>query len=77
MSLGDRPGVTVRVQNRVRILDTPLTYILDTPGVLNPYSSNLEDTMKLGLCNTILESTLEQEHLADYLLFWMNKLVLF
>uniref|UniRef100_A0A914HSX2 G domain-containing protein n=1 Tax=Globodera rostochiensis TaxID=31243 RepID=A0A914HSX2_GLORO len=34
---GARPGVTTRVQNRVRILDRPLTYLLDTPGVLNPW----------------------------------------
>jgi len=70
---GARPGVTIRVQNKVRIMDTPLTYILDTPGVLNPYSRGLEDTMKLGLCDTILETTLEKEYLADFLLFWMNK----
>lgn len=54
-------------------MDDPPIYILDTPGVLNPYSRNLDDTMKLGLCDTILETTLEQEYVADYLLYWMNK----
>ncbi|KAL3091731.1 hypothetical protein niasHS_005822 [Heterodera schachtii] len=34
---GARPGVTIRVQNRVRILDRPPTYLMDTPGVLNPW----------------------------------------
>ncbi|RCN24253.1 hypothetical protein ANCCAN_30055, partial [Ancylostoma caninum] len=33
---GARPGVTVRVQNRVRVLDKPPIYVLDTPGVLSP-----------------------------------------
>ncbi|KAI6192024.1 Mitochondrial GTPase 1 [Aphelenchoides bicaudatus] len=70
---GARPGVTVRVQNRVKIMDIPPVYILDTPGVLNPQPRSMDDTMKLGLCDTILESSLETELLADYLLFWMNK----
>ncbi|CAD5234248.1 unnamed protein product [Bursaphelenchus xylophilus] len=70
---GARPGVTVRMQNRVRILDRPLIYILDTPGVLNPYVRSVEENMKLGLCENVLETTLNMEHVADYLLYWMNK----
>jgi len=73
VSEGARPGVTVRMQNRVRIWDSPPIYILDTPGVLSPSYKNLEDVMKLGICDTILETTQEKEHLADYLLYWMNK----
>ncbi|CAD5229558.1 unnamed protein product [Bursaphelenchus okinawaensis] len=70
---GARPGVTVRLQNRVRIMDKPLMYILDTPGVLNPYVRTVEENMKLGLCENVLESTLNMESVSDYLLYWLNK----
>ncbi|KAI6173143.1 G domain-containing protein [Aphelenchoides besseyi] len=73
VSVGARPGVTIRLQNRVKIFDKPPVYILDTPGVLDPYTRQVEDTMKLGLCETILETMIRQEHLADYLLYWLNK----
>ncbi|CEF70462.1 Mitochondrial ribosome-associated GTPase 1 [Strongyloides ratti] len=56
---GARPGVTVRVQNRVRIMDKPRVYILDTPGVLNPKIKDIESSMKLGL--------------SDYLLYFLNR----
>lgn len=70
---GSRPGVTTRVQNRVRILDNPKIYIVDTPGVLNPNARSIEEAMKLALCNLILESATQVTYVADYLLFWMNK----
>jgi ribosome biogenesis GTPase A len=61
------------MQNRVRIFDRPPVYILDTPGVLNPRVRGVEDTMKLALCETVLETTQDMENVADYLLFWLNK----
>lgn len=70
---GARPGVTVRVQNRVRISDKPPIYVLDTPGVLAPHALQLEETMKLSLCNLILESATSPRYVADYLLYWLNK----
>ena len=47
-------------------------FSLDTPGVLNPVAQTLEDTMKLGLCETVLDSIVRKEYLADYLLFYLN-----
>ncbi|KAL3989783.1 50S ribosome-binding GTPase family protein [Acanthocheilonema viteae] len=70
---GSRPGVTVRVQNRVRIHDQPPIYILDTPGVLNPLARDADSAMKLALCNLILESATQIHYVADYLLYWLNK----
>lgn len=70
---GARPGVTVRVQNRVRILDKPPIYIIDTPGVLSPNHRNIDDAMKLALCDLVLESHVNLYYLADYLLFWLNQ----
>ncbi|EFP06122.1 hypothetical protein CRE_05886 [Caenorhabditis remanei] len=70
---GARPGVTVRVQNRVRIMDKPPIYIIDTPGVLSPDHRNIEDAMKLALCDLVLESHVNLYYLADYLLFWLNQ----
>uniref|UniRef100_A0AAF5Q4E0 Mitochondrial GTPase 1 n=2 Tax=Wuchereria bancrofti TaxID=6293 RepID=A0AAF5Q4E0_WUCBA len=70
---GSRPGVTVRVQNRVRIFDQPPIYIVDTPGVLNPLARDADGAMKLALCNLILESATQIHYVADYLLYWLNK----
>lgn len=70
---GARPGVTVRVQNRVRVLDRPPIYVLDTPGVLSPSTRNVDEVMKLALCDLILESATNPRYVADYLLFWMNR----
>ncbi|CAG4685898.1 Mitochondrial GTPase 1 [Caenorhabditis elegans] len=70
---GARPGVTVRVQNRVRILDKPPVYIIDTPGVLSPNHRNVEDAMKLAMCDLVLESHVNLYYLADFLLFWLNR----
>lgn len=70
---GARPGVTVRVQNRVRVLDKPPIYVLDTPGVLSPSTRNIDEVMKLSLCNLILESATEPRYVADYLLYWLNR----
>ena len=73
MEAGARPGVTVRLQNRVRIMDKPPIYIIDTPGVLSPDHRNIEDAMKLALCDLVLESHVNLYYLADYLLFWLNQ----
>uniref|UniRef100_A0A7I4Z1W4 G domain-containing protein n=1 Tax=Haemonchus contortus TaxID=6289 RepID=A0A7I4Z1W4_HAECO len=70
---GARPGVTVRVQNRVRVLDKPPIYVLDTPGVLSPSTRNVHEAMKLALCNLILESATNPRYVADYLLYWLNR----
>ncbi|WKY14024.1 hypothetical protein Q1695_004673 [Nippostrongylus brasiliensis] len=67
---GARPGVTVRVQNRVRVLDKPPIYVLDTPGVLSPSIRNIDE---FALCDLILESATNPRYVADYLLYWMNR----
>ena len=74
---GARPGVTVRVQNRVKILNKPPIYVLDTPGLLSPRLNDIEETMKLALCNLIKEGAAPTHYIADYLLYWLNKFVLF
>uniref|UniRef100_A0A914CJE7 G domain-containing protein n=1 Tax=Acrobeloides nanus TaxID=290746 RepID=A0A914CJE7_9BILA len=70
---GARPGVTTRVQTRVRILDNPPIYVLDTPGILYPNTRNAEDILKIALCDLMLESKTRPNYAADYLLYWLNK----
>ncbi|KAH7728903.1 Protein Y67D2.4 a [Aphelenchoides avenae] len=70
---GARPGVTVRVQNRVRVHDKPPIYVLDTPGILDPTTRDIHDHMRLALCDLILESSTKPFYVADYLLFWLNR----
>ena len=70
---GDRPGVTIRVQNRVRIWDRPAIYVLDTPGIMDPWANDIDSAMKLAICDTILESATKPFFVADYLLYHLNK----
>lgn len=65
------------MQNRVRLLDKPLVYVLDTPGVLNPFYKDVEGEMKLALCDLILESATHPHYVADFLLYFMNKYLFF
>ncbi|PAV78467.1 hypothetical protein WR25_09541 isoform B [Diploscapter pachys] len=73
VAVGARPGMTVRVQNKVRIMDIPPVYMTDTPGVLTPTYRNIHEAMKLALCDLILQTQTNIYYLADYLLYWLNK----
>lgn len=71
--VGNRPGVTRAVMNKIKISESPLVYLLDTPGILIPDMKSLEASMKLALCETVVENTVGPVRIADYLLYWLNK----
>lgn len=57
--VGCNPGVTVSVQNRIKISQDPSVFIYDTPGILTPRLPNVYAGLKLAACgkpttNTIL-----------------------
>lgn len=51
--VGSRPGVTVSIQNRIKISQDPPVFIYDTPGILTPTLPNTDAGMKLALCGKL------------------------
>jgi len=69
---GAMPGVTRAVQERVRVSDDPLVFLLDTPGISKPNVRDMHVGMKLAVCNTLRDSVIGEDHIADYLLWYLN-----
>ena len=72
VKVGNLPGVTRTVSNLVRVLDKPLVYIYDTPGILLPKLSSLEMALKLALTGAIAPTQFSEYTLAEYLLKLFN-----
>lgn len=71
--VGAAPGVTRSVLNKIKISESPLIYMLDTPGILTPDVPSTEVGLKLALCATIQDHLVGETTIADYLLYWLNK----
>ncbi|KAG6005447.1 hypothetical protein E4U21_007916 [Claviceps maximensis] len=77
---GDQAGVTRKVGTAVRIVPPEDkkggvgagVYILDTPGIFQPYVQDGETMIKVALAHGIKKGLIPDEVLADYLLFRMN-----
>lgn len=70
--VGAVPGITRSVLNKIKICENPLFFMLDTPGVLTPKISKIEDGLKLAICNCIQDHLVGEEIIAEYLLYWLN-----
>nr|XP_036867246.1 mitochondrial ribosome-associated GTPase 1 isoform X12 [Manis javanica] len=75
--VGGEPGITRAVMSRIQVCERPLTFLLDTPGVLAPRIESVETGLKLALCGTVLDHLVGEETLADYLLYTLNRHQLF
>ena len=71
--VGAVAGITRSVLTRIKVCEDPLVFILDTPGVMPPNIKNPEMGMKLALCSCFQDHLVGMEHIADYLLYWLNK----
>lgn len=69
---GAQPGITRSTNSIFKLFDDPLTYLVDTPGIMIPFVPNSLTMLKLGLVNCIKDSIIDQITLADYLLFELN-----
>ncbi|WVF66129.1 hypothetical protein IAT40_000868 [Kwoniella sp. CBS 6097] len=74
---GAEAGITRKLTGTVRIHEDPSVYVYDTPGVMMPYlgrgEEGAEKGLKLALTAGIKESLFEQDAMADYLLWKMNR----
>ncbi|GAP91815.1 putative mitochondrial gtpase 1 protein [Rosellinia necatrix] len=48
-------------------------FLVDTPGVFVPYVSDVEAMLKLALVGCVKDGLVPLETVADYLLFWLNR----
>ncbi|KAH7316530.1 P-loop containing nucleoside triphosphate hydrolase protein [Stachybotrys elegans] len=76
---GDQAGVTRKVGTSVRIVDSEEKggvsggiYLLDTPGIFQPYVEDGETMIKVALAHGIKKGLIADEILVDYLLYRMN-----
>jgi ribosome biogenesis GTPase A len=76
---GDQAGVTRKLGTPVRILETEENggvgdgvYVLDTPGIFQPYVEDGETMLKIALMQGIKTGLIPDEVLADYLLYRLN-----
>ena len=51
--MGNKPGVTRSVLEKIRVHNSPLVYLIDTPGVMMPNIRDKEMGLKLGLCGRL------------------------
>lgn len=72
-AVGGIAGITRSVLNRIKISETPLIYMYDTPGILTPRITNTDHGMKLALVSCLQDHTVGYQVIADYLLYWLNK----
>ncbi|XP_042674843.1 mitochondrial ribosome-associated GTPase 1 isoform X3 [Centrocercus urophasianus] len=72
-AVGGEPGVTKAVLTRIQVCETPLMYLVDTPGVLPPKLADVETGMKLALCGAIRDHLVGEDIMADYLLYVLNQ----
>lgn len=70
---GAKPGITRHVQEKIRVSDDPLVYLLDTPGISKPNVRSMHVGMKLAVCNTLRDEVIGLDVISDYLLWWLNK----
>jgi len=66
-------GATRSVQERIKLLDKPLTYIFDTPGISTPSVGEVEGTMRLAACGCLKDADIGLDVIVDYLLYYFNK----
>ncbi|RMX40698.1 hypothetical protein pdam_00020723 [Pocillopora damicornis] len=67
--VGAVPGITRSMQEKIKVCDEPVTYMIDTPGVVAPYIPTAEIGMKLALIGCFKDHIVGEELIADYLLY--------
>ncbi|KAJ1803666.1 Mitochondrial GTPase 1, partial [Coemansia sp. RSA 2599] len=72
-STGAKPGVTRAMSSKIKVLESPSVYLLDTPGVMMPHIPDPITAIKVALTGGIKDNIADESVLADYLLFRLNR----
>ena len=67
-----KPGWTKAVGERIRVSDNPCIYLLDSPGISVPQITDMHAGMKLAACGTLQDHLVGEQHIVDYLMYWLN-----
>ncbi|KAM3426634.1 hypothetical protein NHJ13734_009343 [Beauveria thailandica] len=77
---GDQAGVTRKIGTAVRVVPSEDrggvgggVFLLDSPGIFQPYVEDGETMIKVALAHGIKKGLIHDEILADYLLYCMNR----
>ncbi|ORX90837.1 P-loop containing nucleoside triphosphate hydrolase protein [Basidiobolus meristosporus CBS 931.73] len=70
---GPMPGVTRKVIGTVKVWDDPPVYLFDTPGVMIPHIPDPLTSLKVALTGGIRDHIADEEIMADYLLYQLNR----
>lgn len=73
LRVGNKPGVTRTLENKVKVSQDPLVYLLDTPGIMMPNIKDMHVGMKLAACGTLRDDAVGEINIVDYLLFHLNQ----
>jgi len=73
LKVGPAAGVTKCVHMKVKISESPLIYLFDTPGILQPRVNDIESGMKLAACSNLPDAQVGFILIADYVLYNLNK----
>lgn len=68
VKVGNLAGVTKSLSELVCISRSPLIYLIDTPGILAPKITNVQDGLRVALCGGFYDKTVGIHLLADFLL---------
>ncbi|KAI9355424.1 P-loop containing nucleoside triphosphate hydrolase protein, partial [Zopfochytrium polystomum] len=66
-------GVTQSIQTRVKILENPPIYLVDTPGILDPSTKSILESIRIALVGCSKDSLMDEEEIVRYLLFRLNQ----
>ncbi len=70
--VGPTAGVTQRIQTRVKIHQDPPIYLVDTPGIFDPFISGPLQGLKIAVTGGTKDRLTEEINVADYCLFRLN-----
>lgn len=70
--VGAVPCITKNITG-FKVMVDPLTYMLDTPGIIQPKILCNEDGLRLSAVGSIRDGIVELEHIVDYIIFNYNR----
>lgn len=73
VKVGDQPGITRSLSGLVKILEEPLAYLVDTPGVLMPKIQDSRQGMNLAVSGALMDQVVGDYLLVDYLFAFLRE----
>lgn len=72
LPVGNQAGLTRSVQMKIKIVDDPAIYIIDTPGIFEPHFSHPINGLKLALVGALKDSLIDPVAVVEYLIYKLN-----